>query len=71
MNTVKYTDAYWRQRDFRAEMERSLYRLMTEAEKQSYVKCDASFKKQDKLYRKLAEKYGVKFVEYPAEEVVV
>ena len=38
---------------------------MTADEKESYQACDGSFKRHDKLYRKLAKKYGIVFVEYP------
>ena len=34
-----------------------------------YMRCDAMFARQDILYRRLAKKYGVEFVEYPEREL--
>ena len=60
-----HENAYWLQRDLRSDMELDLHRRMTAEEKEAYGDCKAKFKQQDKMYRKLAVKYNVKFVEYP------
>lgn len=58
-------NAYWLRRDLRSDMELDLHRKMTAAEKETYGNCEASSKRQDRLYRVLAQKYNVVFIEYP------